>query len=126
MKWGRTAKQSAITRRSGRRVAMLAVLVLAVSGAFSNVGSASSIGAAATLAPLAAHRQVRLKPPSERIGAWADGAIDSFEENDPSCEPLALTPAKRTESLASCDSRVPRLASGELARPRPARGPPSA
>lgn len=126
MKWRQTAKERRCARRTARRVAILTVLVVATSSPFSRVGTDSSVAADAALAPAAAHGHALLKPPSERTGAWADGAIDSFEEDDLSCEHRVSAPSERTGSGAPLRSRTPRFGSGELARSCPARGPPSA
>ena len=122
----RTAKRSAIARRPGRRVAMLSVLVVLVSAGFSSPGGGLSPGAQSALSQLAGHNDVVLKPPAERSGAWADGAIDSFEEDDLDCEQLAPTPRARGTAAARHKFRVPFFASADLARPHRPRGPPSA
>ena len=122
----RTAKRSTIARRPSRRVAMLSVLVVLVSAGFSSPGGGLSPGAESALSEWAAHNDVVLKPLAERSGAWADGAIDSFEEDDLDCEHLAPTPSGRAASSARQDIRIPFFASADLARPHPARGPPSA
>ena len=122
----RTAKRSTIAPRPGRRVAMLSVLVVLVSAGFPSPGAGLSPGVESALSRLAAHNDVLLKPPAERNGAWADGAIDSFEEDDLDCEHLARTPCERAASAARHKFRIPFFASADLARPHPARGPPSA
>jgi hypothetical protein len=104
----------------------LSVLVVLVSAGFSSPGGGLSPGAKSALSQLAAHNDVLLKPPAKRSGAWADGAIDSFEEDDLDCEQLAPTPSERAASAARHDFRIPFFTSADLARPHPARGPPSA
>lgn len=126
MSVGPAAKRSSIARRLGRPVATLSVLIVLVSAGLSSLGSDSSTGAEATLGPSAAPGQVLLKSPPERSGPWADGAIDSFEEDDLSCEQSTPTPSEANGSRAPRNFRIPFFARGELAQPYPARGPPSA
>lgn len=126
MECGRTAEKSDLTRWLGRRVGVSIALIAAVSGAFSSAEADFSVAAEPALATGAAHGQWLFEPPSERTGGWADGAIDSLEKDDLSCDHRVAIPSERTEALAPLRSHVPRFASGELARPYPARGPPSA
>ena len=120
------AKQSAVVRRPGRRVAIVCGLLVLASAGSSNSGARLSADAQSSLSRLAAHGDTFLKAPSERSGAWADGAIDSFEEDDLDCEQLVPTPCERAATAARHDFRIPFSASADLARPHPARGPPSA
>ncbi len=105
---------------------MLSLLVVLVSAGFSGSGSDLSSVAESALSRLPARSHTLLKPPAKRSGAWADGAIDSFEEDDLDCEQSAPTPSERTAWATPRSFRIQFFASGDLARPHPARGPPSA
>ncbi len=125
MDLGRTEEQRAAMHRSGRPVTVSALLVVAISAVFSSAGSDFASGADAALAPLAPHRQVLREPAWEPISVWADGAIDSLEDDDFSCEQPIVPSIQRTGSEPASSARAPRFASGELAQTYPARGPPS-
>ena len=126
MDLGRAEEWSATRRRVGWRVTLSTLLVVAVSAGFSSAGSDLVTRADATVAELSAPGQHLQEPSSERLAAWANEAIDSFEDDDLDCEQPLPPSVQTSRSSAASSSSAPRLASGEPARTYPARGPPSA
>ncbi len=126
MDLGQTGELSTILRRLSRLAAALTVLVVAIPALLSSPGSDVPCKADAALAQLAVSNRVLQEPPSERPEAYAEGAADSFEDDDLSCDEPLSPSIQCTVPLTTCSSPARRLSSGELARTYLARGPPSA
>jgi hypothetical protein len=109
-----------------RRSARLTFLVAAVISVNSGIGSNPSVEGHDSLAPITAHSQVLRQPAAERAGAWADGAIDSSEDNDPTCDWTNLPSIRTIGSLTASAVGAWCLTGSELSRSYAARGPPFA
>jgi hypothetical protein len=133
MDWGREDDWGATLRWFGRRGSAFCVFFLAISAILPSPDavlpsprSELPSGSGVVLAPLAAHSPWALETASSRLGQYADGAIDSCEDDD-FIGGRTLPPSVRsTESCAAPDFLAPNFASDRLAVTYPARGPPSA
>jgi hypothetical protein len=111
--------------RLAQRAALMSLLVLALPALWGTTGDVSA-PAGATPRPSAAQSQLLREPAPERIGACADGAVDSSEDHDPSCQPLALPSIRISGPWTVAHSCTRRPSDGQRARSQTARGPPLA
>ncbi len=115
-----------VVRRLARRSAVLSLLVVALLAVFGGGSQHFSAHADGALKLSAARWQLLGEPALERIGAYADGAIDSSEDHHPSCPQPARPSLRVPGSPTTIDASVRRSSSSELARSHAARGPPFA
>jgi hypothetical protein len=108
-----------------QRAALMALLVLALPALWGTSADLSA-PASSTLRPLAAQSQLLREPAPERIGACADGAVDSSEDHNPSCQPRAVPSIRISAAWTITDSRARRPSDSQSARSQTARGPPLA
>lgn len=133
MEWGKGDDWGATLRWLGRRGAAFCVFILAISAVLPSPDPVSTRPARAlpsssgvVLAPLAPHSPWALKTATSRLGQYADGAIDSYEDDDFIGGRARPPSVRSTESCAAADFLAPDFASDRLALTYPARGPPSA
>lgn len=115
-----------VVRRLARRSAVLSLLVVALLPVFGGGSQHFSAHTDAALKPSAARWQLVPEPALERIGACADGAIDSSEDHHPSCPQPTLPSLRIPGSPTTTNTSAWRSSSSELARSHAARGPPFA
>jgi len=111
--------------RLAQRAALMSLLVLALPALW---GAARDVSAPAGAVPRPSEAQSEFlrKTAPERIGACADGLVDSSEDHDPSCQPLALPSIRISGAWTDVDSYARRPTDGQRARSQTARGPPLA
>lgn len=115
-----------MNRGLGGLVALFALLAISSTGAAIPATIHGSAGV--DIAPASSSTDVSSvkRPGSPHKGLCADGAIDAFEDDHPSCDSLEAGCLQGTESPARCSPRVERFVSADLSCAHLARGPPSA
>lgn len=109
-----------------RHSAPLTFFVALAISVFSGASEDRSVEAQASLTPSTSHPQLLRQPAAERSGAWADGAIDSSEDHEPTCDWGNLPSIQSLGSLTATAVGSWCLSGSELARSYAARGPPFA
>jgi hypothetical protein len=125
MDLGRAKVRGDALHRLAQSAALMSLLVLALPVFLVTSGDMSARGNA-TLSPPAAQSKLIREPAPERVGACADGAIDSPEDHDPSFPQLSLPPIRISGASTVTDACARRPSSSDLARSQTARGPPLA
>jgi len=113
-------------RKIGGRVALLGLLGFIVLGGpvSPNVRTPAQPNLASALPCAVGHGRLELR--RDHVDTRADGAIDTFEDDDSGHGEADSSVLRGTESFVAASSAVARLMSDVVARSRLARAPPSA